>query len=214
MKRISQLAGVLFLGAAIAMMSFKGNGEEEGLPIGAKLPHIEKHMPGVDGSNNSLGSYAKENGLIIVFSCNTCPFVVGSETFAGWEVQYNDLAKAAEKANIGFILVNSNEAKRDGDDSMEEMKAHAKAEKYKMPYVLDMNHVLADAVGAKTTPHVYAFDKKMQLSYKGSIDNSWDTKREKDIHYLNEVIASFQAGTPVAENSTPPRGCSIKRVKN
>lgn len=214
MKRLTQIAGVLFLGATIALMSFKGNGEDEGLAIGAKLPHIEKHMAGVDGSNNTLGSYAKENGLIIVFSCNTCPFVIGNDGFAGWEVQYNDLAKAAEKANVGFILVNSNEAKRDGDDSMDEMKTHAKAEKYKMPYLMDMNHVLADAVGAKTTPHVYAFNSKMQLAYKGSIDNSWDSKREKDIHYLSDVIANLQAGTAVVETSTPPRGCSIKRVKN
>ena len=73
-------------------------------------------------------------------------FVVGNEDFEGWEKQYNDLYDAAEKNGLGLVLINSNEAKRDGDDSLEEMKLHAAKVNYKMPYLVDENSKLSDII--------------------------------------------------------------------
>ena len=78
---------------------------------------MDKFFPSTQESSSSLKDIKKENGLIVIFSCNTCPFVVGTEDFPGWENQYNPLYNMALKANIGFVLVNSNQGKRAGVDS-------------------------------------------------------------------------------------------------
>ncbi len=217
LSRNQQRLGLAFLLFAIPTFfittAFIKTGGDDGLKLGNKLPMPTRKMDGIDGTSKSLSDFKKENGLIVVFSCNTCPFVVGGENFEGWEKQYAALYNRAQKGNIGFVLVNSNEAKRDGVDSMNEMIQHAKNAGYEMPYVVDTDSELANAMGAKTTPHVYAFDEKDKLIYKGSIDNSWDSKRSKDEDYLYQVMDYLDGGKKFKENSTPPRGCSIKRVK-
>ena len=105
--------------------------------MGDRVPMIEHQMENLDGKMMHLESLTGEKGLLVVFSCNTCPFVVGSDNFEGWEKQYNDLNKFA--ANYGFkmVLINSNEAKRDHDDSPDAMKKRAKEKGYTMPYLID-----------------------------------------------------------------------------
>ncbi len=183
------------------------------LKFGKKVPLTDVLLENIDGTSLSLESLKKENGLIVIFSCNTCPFVVGNEDFEGWEKQYNDLYDAAEKNGLGLLLINSNEAKRDGDDSLEKMKLHAAKANYKMPYLVDKNSKLADAYGAKTTPHVFVMDKESKLVFRGSIDNIWDSKRTAIEPYLYEVISHLSEGKELKNNDTPPRGCSIKRLK-
>lgn len=215
MNRVKGIGVLLLAGAfAFGLTSLQGaDNEGEGLKIGTEMPLGSYEMIGSDDATYTLDGLKKENGLIVVFSCNTCPFVVGSKSFDGWEGQYNSIYKKAKANNIGMVLVNSNAAKRDDVDSKEEMAKHKKEQGYKMPYVIDENAKLADAVGAKTTPHVYMFDKDGKLIFKGSIDNSWDTKREKLETYLFDAIAAVGSGDAITNNNTTPRGCSIKRVK-
>ena len=183
-----------------------------GLKNGDKAPLADEAMKGIDGVQYSLNKLKKEKGLVVVFSCNSCPFVVGSESFQGWEVQYNDLNKMAKELGFGFVLVNSNEAKRSGDDSFDEMVSRAKSKAYTMPYLVDVQSKLANAFGAKTTPHVFVFDAAMTLTYQGAIDNTTDTKRSTDIPYLKNALQEMASNQTVKEGTTPPRGCSIKRV--
>lgn len=183
------------------------------LKIGKKAPKATLELEGVDGKTYNLDKLTKENGLIVIFSCNTCPFVVGNSTFDGWEGQYNDIHKTAKENKMGMVLINSNAAKRSGVDSKEEMKKHSDAQKYTMPYVVDKEAKLANAFGAKTTPHVFIFDKNKKLAYKGSIDNSWDTKKTELETYLYGAVTNIVAGKALETTSTTPRGCSIKRTK-
>ena len=169
-------------------------------------------MQNTQGESISLNDAKKEKGLIVVFSCNTCPFVVGTPDFPGWERQYNDLYALATKNNIGFVVVNSNEGKRANVDSFEEMVKHAQEKGYQMPYLMDEKSQLANAFGAKTTPHVFFFNGDMSLIYMGSIDNIWDNKRTSDIPYLPNAIQALSEGKKLKPNSTPPKGCSIKRL--
>jgi len=187
------------------------SGGKDGLKIGGELPLSSEKMTSTDGELYSLNELTGENGVILVFSCNTCPFVIGRENFEGWEKQYNTLSDLATTKGIGFVLINSNEAKRNGADSMGKMKQHATDVNYSMPYLLDANNRLADACGAKTTPHVFMFDATDKLVYKGSIDNSWDTKRASLEKYLEIAIENLEQKKKIKENSTAPRGCSIKR---
>ncbi|WP_430405495.1 thioredoxin family protein [Fluviicola sp.] len=197
----------------VSAFSFAQKEEFKTLPIGERVPMIQHQMQNLDGNMMQLESASGDNGLLVVFSCNTCPFVVGSDSFEGWEKQYNDLNKFAVDHGFKMILINSNEAKRDLDDSPEAMKNRAKEKGYTMPYLIDKNSELADAFGARTTPHIFLLNKNMELIYAGAIDNKVDGKRSSDENYLKNAIEANASGKEIVLNSTPPRGCSIKRVK-
>jgi peroxiredoxin len=183
------------------------------LSVKDKAPLRNHALMNIDETTLTLSQAVKKNGLIVIFSCNSCPFVVGSDDFPGWEKQYDSLYKAAQANEIGFILVNSNEGKRNQADSFEEMKKHAQEKTYAMPYLLDTESQLADAFGAKTTPHVYFFDEELNLIYTGSIDNTWDKSRKEDVPYLFNAIRAKGNDKKIKPNTTEPKGCGIKRVK-
>lgn len=200
--------------AASVLSAFTLIEPNEILEIGATAPLADRKMESTTGKFFSINDIKAENGALVIFSCNTCPFVVGNGNDSeGWEKRYKEIQREAIDAKIGMVLVNSNEAKRDGDDSMEAMIAHASEEAYRNLYVMDKDHQLADAFGALTTPHVFLFDKDLKLIYKGAIDdNVSDSKAVKE-HYLLDAMAHVKAGTPIEVNSTRQLGCSIKRVK-
>ena len=180
---------------------------------GDKAPLSDMKMTNIDGQQWSLVDIAGENGTLVIFGCNTCPFVVGREgRTEGWEGRYNEVAGFARENGIGSVLVNSNEAKRKGDDSLEEMKMHAREAGYILPYVVDEGHKLADAFGARTTPHVYLFDSEFRLVYRGAIDDNVDSASEVKDTYLKDAIESMMIGKRVKPAVTKAIGCSIKRV--
>lgn len=204
------LAGLTIL---ISTISFAQEPEVKTLPMGERVPMIQYEMQDLEGKMMNLESLAGENGLLVVFSCNTCPFVVGNENFEGWEKQYNDLNKFAQENGFKMVLINSNEGKRDNEDSADAMKKRADEKGYTMPYLIDKDAALADAFGARTTPHVYLLNEKMELIYMGAIDNTVEVKLSSHKLYLRDAITAAADDKPIVTNSTPPRGCSIKRVK-
>ncbi len=180
---------------------------------GDKAPLSDMKMTNIDGQQWSLVDLAGDNGTLVIFSCNTCPFVVGREgRTEGWEGRYNEVAGFARENGIGSVLVNSNEAKRKGDDSLEEMKMHAREAGYILPYVVDDAHKLADAFGARTTPHVYLFDADFRLVYRGAIDDNVDSASEVKDTYLKDAILDMVSGKKVKPAVTKAIGCSIKRM--
>ncbi|MEN9301924.1 MAG: hypothetical protein RL264_353 [Bacteroidota bacterium] len=203
MPRIFTLLFLFFVGSIAAQVKLK-----------SELPLADQSFKNCNGTDLTLRQALGENGLVLVFSCNTCPFVVGTPDFPGWERQYNDLYNFAKEQKVGFVLLNSNEAKRDKADSFSEMEIRAKTMSYLMPYLVDEKSALANALEAKTTPHVFLFDKDLKLIYSGSIDNIWDNKRKKDIPYLKNAIIGMVLNNKIQFKETPPRGCSIKRVSN
>ncbi len=100
--------------------------DEPKVKVGDVISFNNQSFLNIDKKATTLENQIKKKGLIVVFSCNTCPFVVGNDDFSGWEKQYNNLFDLASTSEIGFVLVNSNEAKREGDDSFKEMQKHAK----------------------------------------------------------------------------------------
>lgn len=185
------------------------------LTIDQNAPLSDHQMASTSGELLSLNQL-KDNGLIVIFSSNTCPFVIGFNdgTFGGWENSYNSIHEKAKASNINVVLVNSNEAKRDGGESMADMIERKNFKGFNMQYVLDKNSELANAFGAKTTPHVFFFDRDLKLIYTGSIDNSFEDKRKKEILYLMNAIEAYSNGKKIKTKSTSPKGCSIKRIKN
>jgi len=186
---------------------------QEELAIGDKAPLTEFKMTNIDGQDWSLVDLAGENGTLVIFTCNTCPFVVGREGKSeGWEGRYNEVIAFARENGIGSVLVNSNEAKRKGDDSLEAMKQHAREAGYIAPYVVDAGHKLADGFGARTTPHIYLFDGDFRLVYRGSIDDSVNSAADVKERYLEDAITKMVAGKKVKPAITKAIGCSIKRM--
>ena len=179
----------------------------EPLAIGEKAPLQDVKMKDISGEQWSLNDLKKENGLLVIYSCNTCPFVIA------WEDRYPELGEFCKANNIGMVLVNSNVAKRDGDDSFDNMKSHAKEKGYNTAYVIDENAALADAMGARTTPHVFLFNKNMELAYRGAIDDNHKSANEVSTPYLNLAIENLANGKTINPAETKALGCSIKRIK-
>lgn len=199
------LLAIVIVGSALALSSWE-TGEETELKIGDPFPIGASELYNLDGTATTLRQEMKQNGLLVVFSCNTCPFVLQ------WENRYNELYDLCAANNMGMILINSNEAKRDGDDSLEKMKQKAKDSGYKMPYLMDQNHVVADAFSARTTPHVFLFSRHGALAYRGSIDDNSEDKAAVTQPYLMNAIKAVAEDNAAEPSITKAIGCSIKRV--
>ncbi|MEX2484364.1 MAG: redoxin family protein, partial [Brumimicrobium sp.] len=181
------------------------------LKVGEEAPMQGYKMKSTSNNEETLKTLSKEKGIIVVFSCNTCPFVIGNDSFEGWERDYNKLNTLANQIGLGFVLVNSNEAKRKKGDGFKDMVKRVKDFEYTMPYLLDKNHELADAFGAKTTPHIFMLDNNMKLIYEGAIDNTWNPSENKIKPYLVNAMNAYAEGEEIEINKTAPKGCSIKR---
>lgn len=175
--------------------------------IGAKLPGGKIPMKDLLGKEQTLNVLNGENGLLVIFSCNTCPFVIE------WEDRYNEMADLAKTAGINTVAINSNEAKREGVDSMKEMQEHAKEKGYEFPYLVDDHSKVALAFGARFTPQVYLFDKNLELVFKGAIDDRYENRdRSVKKEYLKEAIEKLNKGESIDPAVTKPKGCSIKKL--
>ena len=178
------------------------------LPLGSTLPLGDVQMEDISGRNLSLNEVKGDNGLLVIFSCNTCPWVIK------WEDRYPLVQELATVNDIGIILLNPNEDYRDKGDGMEDMILHAEKAGYKFPYVLDKNHRVADAFGASRTPHVYLFNAEDKLVYVGAIDDNANSAADVEEFYVEDAIEQLSAGQAITRSSTKSIGCTIKRLSN
>ena len=177
------------------------------IEINSEMPNIDDKLQSVNGYSYSLGSISEKNGLIVIFTSNTCPFVIK------WEDRYTIVEELAKKNNLGLAYINSNYKKRDGDDSFEKMKEHAKKYNYRASYLLDTESKLANSFGAKTTPHIFMFNREHQLVYKGAIDDNYEDINKVKEFYLKDAMEQLANGKKIKISVTDPVGCSIKRFK-
>jgi thioredoxin-related protein len=177
------------------------------IEINSEIPNIDQKLKSVNGYSYSLESISEKNGLVVIFTSNTCPFVIK------WEDRYTIVEELAKKNNLGLAYINSNYKKRDGDDSFEKMKEHAKKYNYRAPYLLDTESKLANSFGAKTTPHVFMFNNELQLIYKGAIDDNYEDINKVKKFFLKDAIEQLSIGEKIKVSETDAVGCSIKRFK-
>jgi len=199
MKRFVIILMILFFGSA-----FAGNNTGK-LEIGEKAVLTDVKMTDVSGDNVSIDDVKKENGVLVLFSSNVCPFV------KKWEGRYNDLKIWADKNNLGMIVLNSNYQHRDGTESLEAMREKAAKIGYDFNYVVDDESQIANAFGGQTTPHAFIFDSNYNLVYKGAIDDNYESASDVTNAYVKDVMTSLSKGETVAVSETKPVGCSIKR---
>lgn len=188
---------------AIALLPIKPVGEV--LPIGSSLPEANFKMKDLSGKEVSFNDAKKKNGLLVMFSCNTCPVVVA------YQERTKEICKYAMENNIGVILLNSNEALREEGDSWDEMKSYAKTQGYSWSYVIDPNSKMADIFGATRTPEVFLFNSSGKLSYHGAIDDNSRDAANVSRQHLKEAINEMTSGKDVSTKTTKSVGCTIKR---
>ena len=201
MKKIAMVLGIAAITATLAFTA------SDPLPIGSEMPKAAAKLKDVSGNEISMKDALKDKGVLVMFSCNTCPYVIKNQerTIA--------ISEYAQKMNVGVIILNSNEAQRAGDDSYEEMKAYAKDQHYQWNYAVDKNHEIADAFGANRTPECFLFDKNLKLVYHGAIDDNPSDAAAVGRHHLKEAINELTAGKDISVKESRSVGCTIKRIK-
>jgi len=189
----------LFLMVALVSTAVAGE-----LPLGSSIPSPDYIMKAVGETEVSLNSSMGEKGLVVIFSCNTCPWVLA------WQDRYVTLADAFIPKGFGVIAVNSNEAFRNNGDNFADMTTHAKKNGYNFTYALDKGARLATEFGASRTPHVFVFDAGGTLVYRGAIDDNARQPAQVENEYLSDALNAMLAGQTIAHNSTKALGCTIK----
>jgi len=189
--------------AVVSLLAFSPISE---LPIGAEMPKADVKMKDISGKEVSLKDAKKSNGLLVMFSCNTCPYVIKNQE------RTKEICQYALDNNIGVVLINSNEAQRSSEDSYDAMKKYAEANGYKWYYVVDKNSELADAFGANRTPENFLFNKDGKLIYHGAIDDNPSDGNSVNRKHLREAIGEMLNGKDVSVKTSRSVGCTIKRV--
>ena len=177
------------------------------LDLGSILPLGDIKMADISGKDVSLNDAKGKNGLLVIFSCNTCPWVIA------WEDRYVELADTYKDKGVGIVAINSNETQFENVDSMEEMQAHAKEQGYNFYYTMDNGSKLASEFGATRTPHIYLFDKKDKLVCRGAIDDNARKPDKVENTYLADAIDNMLAGSAIDPTATKALGCAIKFAK-
>jgi peroxiredoxin len=164
-------------------------------------------MLSVSRDSISVKAAMKKNGIVVIFSCNTCPYVIKNQQ------RNNEIAEHALKNDVGVIIINSNEALRQSEDSYKSMQIYAKKQKYNWHYTVDNNSVIADAYGATRTPEVFLLNASGKVMYKGAIDDNPSDAENVTRQHLKIAIDEMVSNKNITVKESKSVGCSIKRLK-
>ena len=172
------------------------------LQPGEKAPDFR--LPSTGGKEYTLSDFEKYKYLVIFFTCNHCPYVIGSD-----EITRKTAEKYARQG-VAFAGINSNSEKTYPEDSFSGMVERMNRYKFPWVYLYDKSQEIAKAYGALRTPHFYVFNEERKLVYTGrGVDNPRDVSR-MTVNNLDSALAELTAGEPVSVPLTNPIGCSIK----
>jgi peroxiredoxin len=174
------------------------------LEIGQSAPSADVKMAGVDGKSLSIADVKGAKGTLVIFTCNSCPWV------KAWESRIAELGNTFSKQGIGVIAVNSNDPSMKPEDDMPAMQERAKSLGLRFPYVVDGSSDVARAFGATRTPEAFLFDAKGKLVYHGAVDDNAHKPAEVTVRWLNDALTATAAGKAVAVKETKSLGCTIK----
>jgi hypothetical protein len=174
------------------------------LALGGKAPLATTEMKSVDGTTTSIARVAGKKGTLVIFTCNSCPWV------KAWESRIAEIGNAWMKQDVGVIMINANDPSQSREDGFDEMVARAKELGIVFPYAVDATSDIARAFGATRTPEAYLFDANGRLVYHGTIDDNARKPDEVSERYLADALNAVAAGKDVAVAETKALGCAIK----
>lgn len=172
------------------------------LPLGSKA--IEFTLPATDGKTYSLHDFNKSPILVIFFTCNHCPYVIGSDEVT------RKTAEKFQNEGVVFVAINSNSANTYPADSFDHMVERMKKEHFPWVYLYDQSQEVALKYGALRTPHFYVFDQQRKLVYTGrGVDSPRDTSKMTE-NNLEQALQELIQGKPISKPLTNPIGCNVK----
>jgi len=172
------------------------------LQLGEQAPDFK--LPATDGKTYQLSDFDDTDVLVIFFTCNHCPYVIGSD-----EATRQTVEKFAPEG-VKFVGINSNSKNTYAEDDFEHMVARMEEHKFPWLYLYDEPQAIAKAYGALRTPHFYVFDKDRKLIYTGrGVDNPRDASKIT-VNDLGRALEEHLAGKSVSVPLTNPIGCNVK----
>lgn len=172
------------------------------LGIGEKAPDF--FLPGTDGKTYSLEDFEDTTVLVVFFTCNHCPYVLGSD-----EVTRQIALRYASKG-VTFVGINSNSPNTYEEDSFENMIVRMKEQRFPWLYLYDSTQDAAKDYGALRTPHFFMFDQERKLVYTGREVDSPRDASGITVNDLERAIEQFLAGQEITTPVTNPIGCNVK----
>ena len=172
------------------------------LSIGEKAPDFK--LPATDGKAYTLSDFSEAKTLVVFFTCNHCPYVIGSN-----EVTRETALKFADQG-VRFVGINANSSNTNPTDSFEHMVEQMEDKDFPWLYLHDETQEIAKAYGALRTPHFYVFDEDRKLIYTGrGVDNPKDIEK-MSINDLDRALTEKVANKPISNPLTNPLGCNVK----
>ena len=204
MRIRSSVPALLVLLLATGSIAVAGEGAATTLAIGASAPMADTKMKNVDGTELSIQAMTGQKGVLVIFTCNECPWA------KAWEERIVALGNASGARGVGVIAINSNDPVFAPGDNFEAMQRRARERGMQFPYVVDVGSKVAKAFGATRTPEVFLFDASGKLVYHGTIDDNAKEPDKVKVSYLKDALDAVAAGQPVPVAETKALGCSIK----
>jgi len=172
------------------------------LSIGASAPDFQ--LPATDGKTCNLQDFAAADVLVIFFTCNHCPYVIGSDEIT------RATANSFLSKGVQFVGINANSPNTYPEDDFAHMVKRMKAEQFPWTYLYDASQDVARAYGALRTPHFYVFDRARKLVYTGRAVDSPRDASKITVNDLERALNEILGGQPVSVPVTNPIGCNIK----
>lgn len=172
------------------------------IEIGDSLPSFS--LKGVDGKIYSDETFKNKDFLLIIFSCNHCPYV------QAYEDRIIKIQNDYSNKSLQVVCINSNDAEKYPEDSFDEMIKRSRQKGFNFPYLYDETQETAKKFGASFTPELYLFDKNRKLVYTGKIDDNWREPEKVMNTYLRNALDELIEGKEVSVPETFAIGCTIK----
>ena len=172
------------------------------LKIGDPAPDFS--LPGVDQQRHTLESFSQKSLLVVVFSCNHCPYV------QAYEDRLIAIQRDYAERGVQLVAINSNDDVNYPEDSFDKMVTRARTKGFNFPYLRDASQEVAHAYGATHTPQLFVFDRDRHLRYTGKIDDNWQQPDAVSRRYLRGALDALLDKKQPAEPSTHAIGCTIK----
>jgi peroxiredoxin len=174
----------------------------KGMPVGTRAPDFS--LPGVDGKTYTLDTFRDAPLLVVIFTCNHCPYAQALEP------RFIELQRDYAERGVKLVGINPNDAASYPDDDFAHMQARAKEHGWNFPYLRDESQSVARAYEAACTPDIFVFDGDRTLRYNGRCDDNWRDPGQVKQRDLRRALEALLAGKPIDFQVSPALGCSIK----
>jgi peroxiredoxin len=173
-----------------------------GMKLGTPAPPFA--LRGVDDKQYSLASFKDAQVLVVIFTCNHCPYAKAvEERLVAFQREY-------QRRGVQLVAINPNDSRAYPDDDFAHMVERAKERGFNFPYLHDETQEVARAYNAACTPDIFVFDQARDLLYNGRFDDNWKEPGKVTRQELRAVVDAALSGKKIEFEPVPSMGCSIK----